>query len=207
MTALPEGQSVPEGRKMGPIEASFRARAIEARRRLRGKEPHMRPLMIAPPAVVTSPPVVSPRPRVVTTKARELIVEVAKAHGITWRELISPSRERRVLVPRNEAAFRLIIELGLSYPKAGRVLGNRDHTTVLYACRRHAQTSPEAAEIWRQHVECETGERAHKKQEALRRVKPRTWFPPLSTLPTVNCCFLGLRACFADISCGFGDPA
>lgn len=153
--------------KMGPIEASFRARAVEARRRLVGKAPVVRPLLIPPPATVSEPTVSLP-PRFATTKARRVIVEVAQAHGLNWRELIGPSRERRVVVPRNEAAFRLVVELRLSYPKAGRVLGNKDHTTVLHSCRRHAQTSPEAAEIWRRHVECETDDRAHKKREALR---------------------------------------
>lgn len=155
---------------IGSYESALRIRAIEVRRRLMGAPPvQARPIpraLLAPPPATVSQPVFLPV-RVATTNARKLVTQVALAHGLTWRDLLGPCRERRVVLPRNEAAFRLITELRLSYPKAARVL-RRDHTTVLHSCRRHAETSPEAAEIWRRHVECETADRAHKHVEALR---------------------------------------
>lgn len=153
---------------IGPLEASMLSHVAAVRRRLRGVPPAPTPrlLYVAPPSVVAEP--VARAPHVATTKGRALVVEVAKAHGLNWREIISPDRSRRIVIPRNEVAFRLVTELGLSYPKAGRVLGGRDHTTILHGCRRHAETSPEAAEIWRRHVECETANRAHKRDKALR---------------------------------------
>lgn len=162
------GSAVAEGR--GPIEAAMRAHAAAVRQRLRGfiPSPVVRVATPVEPAEV-EPVVTSPAtPGIATSKGRALVVAVAMANGLNWREIVGPSRTRRVVGPRNEVSFRLVTELGMSYPQAGRVLGGKDHTTILHGCRRHAETSPEAAEVWRKHVECETERRAHKRELAHR---------------------------------------
>jgi hypothetical protein len=156
---------------IGPYEASIIARAAQLKRTFYGvpKPTVVRLLPKAPdtPVVVAAQPMTQPAKRLATTSARALVVEVAKKHQLNWRELVGSSRSQIVVRARNEAAFRLITEMGQSYNRAGRVLGDKDHTTILHACRRHAETSAEAAEIWRKHVECETGARANKRDKAI----------------------------------------
>lgn len=123
-----------------------------------------RVLVPVPPPVEELAP--APPPRIATSKGRAIVVEVAQAYGLNWRDLIGPGRTQKLVAPRNEVAFRLITELRMSYPAAGRVLGGRDHTTVLHACRRYAASSPEAAEAWRRHIESEQATRAQKAEAA-----------------------------------------
>ena len=63
-----------------------------------------------------------------------IIARVAAAFGVGPKELLGPSRQRRVLVPR-QVAMLLTREAGLSLPQVGRAFG-RDHTTVLHACNK-----------------------------------------------------------------------
>jgi hypothetical protein len=156
---------------VGPYEASIIARAAQLKRTFYGvpKPTVVRLLPKAQdtPVAIQPQPMTQPAKRLATTSARALVVEVAKKHQLNWRELVGSSRSQIVVRARNEAAFRLITEMGQSYNRAGRVLGDKDHTTILHACRRYAETSAEAAEIWRKHVECETGARANKREKAI----------------------------------------
>lgn len=66
-----------------------------------------------------------------TRSCKSIAQEVAAEAGLTLEELKSPSRERRVAWPRQEAMLRML-EAGASLPRAGRFF-DRDHTTVLHA--------------------------------------------------------------------------
>lgn len=70
--------------------------------------------------------------------AEAIIRRVARAFGVTPRELLSPSRLPATLLPRQVAMTLTRERLGLSLPKLGHVFGGRDHTTVLHACRKVA---------------------------------------------------------------------
>jgi chromosomal replication initiator protein len=63
-----------------------------------------------------------------------VVARVAAAFGVPPAEVLGPSRQRRVLVPR-QVAMLLAREAGLSLPQVGAAFG-RDHTTVLHACRK-----------------------------------------------------------------------
>lgn len=63
--------------------------------------------------------------------------EVGRKYGVTTKELEGPSRERRILRARFEAMGRVRKETSCSYPEIGYYFGRRDHTTVIYACRRY----------------------------------------------------------------------
>lgn len=76
--------------------------------------------------------------------AAEVIRQVCNKHGVSRDALVGPLRRKEILAARHEAAFRIVLELGLSYPQAGRMLGGRDHTTILNSVRRHAASSPMA---------------------------------------------------------------
>jgi chromosomal replication initiator protein len=64
-----------------------------------------------------------------------IIGKVAAAFGVTAKELMGPSRLRRVLVPRQVAMFLAREACGLSFPRLAAAFG-RDHTTVLHAVRK-----------------------------------------------------------------------
>jgi chromosomal replication initiator protein len=64
-----------------------------------------------------------------------IVKRVAVAFGVTEKDLLGPSRLRRVMVPRQVAMY-LAREVGrLSLPRVGAAFG-RDHTTVLHAVRK-----------------------------------------------------------------------
>lgn len=64
-----------------------------------------------------------------------IVKRVAAAFGVTERELLGPSRLRRVMVPRQVAMFLARELCRLSLPRLGVAFG-RDHTTVLHAVRK-----------------------------------------------------------------------
>jgi chromosomal replication initiator protein len=69
----------------------------------------------------------------------EQIQNAACEHfGITPAELISSSRTARVAWPRQVAMYLARELTDASLPAIGRQFGERDHTTVMHACRRAA---------------------------------------------------------------------
>ena len=111
------------------------------RARLNGSLPP-KPVFIAPPKPEPDPvpqPVVQailsePMP---LTSTQQILQEVAEKHGITVQNLKGPCRRLKYALPRHEAAYRIVKELGFSLPKTGRVLGKRDHTTILNSVRKY----------------------------------------------------------------------
>lgn len=71
-------------------------------------------------------------------QAKIVMVEVARKHGITLNELKGRRRAKHITAACQEAMWRMRKECQyLSFPQIGRLLGNRDHTTVLHGCRAH----------------------------------------------------------------------
>lgn len=68
--------------------------------------------------------------------ARHIVRRVANAFGVSEKELLGPSRLRTVLFPRQIAMYLTRELTTLSLPRIGSVFANRDHTTVLHACRK-----------------------------------------------------------------------
>ena len=62
---------------------------------------------------------------------------VAKAHGVTYREMLSPRRQKNLVHARQHAMWELRKHTSLSMPAIGRLLGGRDHTTVLHGIRAY----------------------------------------------------------------------
>lgn len=71
------------------------------------------------------------------TPARKILNEVANKHNMPVAAFRSPSRKMPFINLRHEACYRLSVELGFSLSQIGRLMGNRDHTTVMNAIRRH----------------------------------------------------------------------
>jgi chromosomal replication initiator protein len=62
----------------------------------------------------------------------------AKAYGVTKAELESACRKRQYALPRQYAMYLSRQLTKCSYPQIGRLFGDRDHTTVLFAYRKIA---------------------------------------------------------------------
>ena len=62
----------------------------------------------------------------------------AKAYGVTKGELESACRKRQYALPRQYAMYLSRQLTKCSYPQIGRMFGDRDHTTVLFAFRKIA---------------------------------------------------------------------
>lgn len=72
--------------------------------------------------------------------ALERIVQgVAGRFGVTAAKLRSKSRLPNVLLARQTAMYLARRHTGLSFQAIGKALGNRDHTTVMHACRKVEQ--------------------------------------------------------------------
>lgn len=80
------------------------------------------------------PPAPSRHQRVLAT-----IEATAQRHGITLKDIMAHDRARRFAWPRQEAMYRVRQKYGLSYPRIGQIMGNRDHTTILHGVRRHEE--------------------------------------------------------------------
>ncbi|HUA10373.1 MAG TPA: chromosomal replication initiator protein DnaA [Solirubrobacteraceae bacterium] len=80
-----------------------------------------------------------------TSRAREAVTlpgiqsATCAQFGLTTEELLSQTRSRRVLWPRQVAMYLSRELTGESLPTIGRAFAGRDHTTVLNACKRTAQ--------------------------------------------------------------------
>lgn len=89
----------------------------------------------------TVPTTYSPGARVSVSapRVRGIIAEVAQAHRLQPRDLTGHDRFAHMILARHEAIWRVRVETKISSPQIGRFFGGRDHTTILWACRRHQQ--------------------------------------------------------------------
>ena len=76
------------------------------------------------------------RPNTPHERVRRVAAVVAEEWGTTWSDLIGPSRTAHLIRPRFVVAWLCKTAGHWSYPEIGRLLGNRDHTTAMHACRR-----------------------------------------------------------------------
>jgi chromosomal replication initiator protein len=77
------------------------------------------------------------RPRARTV--REIQESICAAFGITLDDLLSASRAGSVAWPRQVAMYLARELTDQSLPAIGRAFGNRNHTTVMHACKRTAE--------------------------------------------------------------------
>ena len=88
--------------------------------------------------------IVAARPQPTRREAKPIIHEVADQHGLFYADLIGPSRERHIAWPRQEAMWRIRQACPhISLPGIGRLLGGRDHTTILHGIRAHEKRMAE----------------------------------------------------------------
>ncbi|HNX10568.1 MAG TPA: chromosomal replication initiator protein DnaA [bacterium] len=70
---------------------------------------------------------------------RDVIDIVAKYYNISSKELMSGSRKKELVNPRQISIYLIREELSTSYPTIGQELGGRDHTTAMHAYNKVAR--------------------------------------------------------------------
>jgi chromosomal replication initiator protein len=71
------------------------------------------------------------RPRHISPK--QIIEQTARYYSLDIEDLMSPKRDKEIVVPRQIAMHLLRSELKLSFPKIARECGRKDHTTAIHA--------------------------------------------------------------------------
>ncbi|MFC1625575.1 chromosomal replication initiator protein DnaA [Patescibacteria group bacterium] len=81
------------------------------------------------------------------TTPPELISSVCKYYSIGKRSLLGASRVRPVARPRQVLMYLLRTHLGLTLEEVGRVVGGRDHSTVMHAVEKITQLASTNVQI------------------------------------------------------------
>jgi len=76
----------------------------------------------------------SDRRKNITTK--EILKKIADFYDITTEQILGPKRNKELVYPRQICAYILREELNYSFPKIGKELGGKDHTTIMHACNK-----------------------------------------------------------------------
>ncbi len=84
-----------------------------------------------------------------TINAKRIIQSVAIFYDLKEKEILSKSRKKEIVNPRQIAMYLLRKELKASFPFIGRKLGGKDHTTAIHAfekIKRKVETNEEGLE-------------------------------------------------------------
>ncbi len=78
------------------------------------------------------------RPAATTPRENLLRVidDVADQYELRREDLLGQCREKAVAHARQEAYWVLKMRFGMSYPAIGRLMGGRDHTTIIHGVRK-----------------------------------------------------------------------
>lgn len=76
-----------------------------------------------------------------TTPAKNLSIEkiiktVCQFFNLQEKEVLNTRRHKEIVYPRQLIMYLLREELGLSFPYIGRLLGGKDHTTIMHGCQK-----------------------------------------------------------------------
>jgi chromosomal replication initiator protein len=66
----------------------------------------------------------------------QVIETISKYYNLSLQELVSASRNKELVQPRQVAMYLIRQETDASLPEIGGLLGGRDHTTVIYGIER-----------------------------------------------------------------------
>ena len=73
-------------------------------------------------------------------KSKELINKIinniAETHRLKGKDILSATRRKEVVLARSLVCYQLRNELNLSFSEIGRILGDRDHTTIMHAVKK-----------------------------------------------------------------------
>jgi chromosomal replication initiator protein len=85
----------------------------------------------------------------IRTKAtpHEMIDAVSKYFSVGKRALLGESRVKTIAEPRQILMYLLRTQLGLAFEEVGRLVGGRDHTTVMHAVDKITQLASSSVDI------------------------------------------------------------
>lgn len=92
----------------------------------------------------------NPKPSKHKPHSKDLIEEILWWHRqfgneVTMEDLVGPIRHRGVVQARTDCMRRIRFTLKWSFPRIGRLFGNRDHTTCMWACEKDLSLQKPAA--------------------------------------------------------------
>jgi len=70
------------------------------------------------------------------TNYKRIIQAVAEFYDLKEKEILSSTRKKEIVKPRQIAMYLLRNELKTSFPFIGKKFGGKDHTTAIYACKK-----------------------------------------------------------------------
>ena len=73
------------------------------------------------------------KPKKPKVTAKQVIDKVAHHYQLKTSELLSPKRDKDIVLPRQIAMYLLRQHLQLSYPKTAKCLNRKDHTTAMHS--------------------------------------------------------------------------
>ncbi len=79
-------------------------------------------------------------PQIIEIQPQSVLSVVAKEYKLTPDRLISRDRSRAVALPRQVAMYLMRQEIDISLPQIGKEIGGRDHSTVMYAIDKIADS-------------------------------------------------------------------
>jgi chromosomal replication initiator protein len=86
----------------------------------------------------------------------DLITSTAAYFKLTVDDLYGSSRSQQIAIARQIAMYLCRERTNLSLPKIGQLFGNRDHTTVMYACKKISELMKERRSVYNQVTEITT---------------------------------------------------
>ena len=88
-------------------------------------------------------------------RPEQILNAVATHFRVQVADLIGPKRDKSIARPRQIAMYMMREETQVSLPEVGRILGGRDHTTVMYGCDKiskelehNTELQQEIASVW-----------------------------------------------------------
>lgn len=75
-------------------------------------------------------------PRIANLNPDRIIEVISKHFGIQQADLLGARRQKELVRPRQILMYLLRHELNHSFPKIGRELGGKDHTTIIHGCEK-----------------------------------------------------------------------
>ena len=86
----------------------------------------------------------------------DIITATAAYFKLTVDDLYGSSRSAQIATARQIAMYLCRERTSLSLPKIGQLFGNRDHTTVMYACKKISELMKERRSLYNQVTEITT---------------------------------------------------
>jgi len=90
--------------------------------------------------------------RTVNLEPEQVVYIVSQHYHISSEEILGKRRNKAVAQARQMAMYMLRTELELSLPRVGKLVGDRDHTTVMHACKKIADLIEQDGDIRRDYL-------------------------------------------------------